>query len=81
MQNFEWQKYEMIFLLGKDPKIKKCESMIFDHTPLKPSPPLTLTIIFLLRILKICTKNGQINITKSGMNKDMSLDDPPPLLV
>ena len=25
--------------LGKGPKIKKRESMVFDHTPLTPSPP------------------------------------------
>ena len=32
--------------LGKGPKIKKRESMVFDHTPL--TPPLTLTMVFLL---------------------------------
>ena len=34
--------------LGKGLKIKKRESMVFDHTPL--TLPLTLTMVFLLRI-------------------------------
>ena len=46
--------------LGKGPKIKKRESMVFDHTPADPLPPLTLTMIVLLRIFKICAENGQI---------------------
>ena len=33
---------------GKGPKIKKRESMVFDHT--LPTPPLTLTMVFLFRI-------------------------------
>ena len=55
--------------------------MVFDHIPLTLSPPaLTLTKVFLLRIFKICTENGQINSSKSGLNKDLVLGDPlPPL--
>ena len=34
--------------LGKGPKIKKRESMVFDNT--SPPPPLTLTVVFLFRI-------------------------------
>ena len=49
--------------------------MVFDHTPLTPSP-LTLTMVFLRRILKICTENGQINTIKTGLNKDLVLGDP-----
>ena len=37
-------------------------------------------MVFLLRILKIFTEKGQINTTKTGLNKDLVLDDPlPPL--
>ena len=54
--------------------------MVFDHTLLTPSPPLTLTMVFLLSILKICTENVQIN-TITDLNKDLVLGDPlpPPL--
>ena len=52
--------------------------MVFDHTPLTPSPPITM--VFLLSLFKICTKNGQINTIKTGLNKDLVLCDPlPPL--
>ena len=64
------------FVLGKGPKIKKRESTVFDHTLLTPSPPLTLTMVFLLRILKISTENVQINTIKTGLNKDLVLRDP-----
>ena len=44
--------------------------------------PLTLTMVFLLRIFKICTENGQVNTIKTGLNKDLVLGDPlPPLMV
>ena len=36
-------------------------------------------MVFLLRISKIRTENGQINTTKTGLNKDLVLGDPPPL--
>ena len=37
-------------------------------------------MVFLLRILKICTENVQINTIKTGMNKELVLGDPlPPL--
>ena len=56
--------------------------MVFNHTPLTPSPPLTLTMVFSLRIFKICTGNGQINTIKTGLNKDLVLGDPlPPSMV
>ena len=29
--------------------------------------------------LKICTKNGKINTTKTGLNKDLVLGDPHPI--
>ena len=58
--------------LGKGPKIKKSESMVFDYTPLTPSPPLTLTMVFLLRIFKICTENGQIRTTKTPQELEKS---------
>ena len=54
--------------------------MVFDHTPLTPSPSPTLTMVSLLRILKICNENGQINTTKTGLNKDLVLGDPPSLV-
>ena len=57
------------------PKIKKRESTVFDHTPLTLSP-LTLNMVFLLRVFKICTENGQINTIKTGLNKDLVLGDP-----
>ena len=41
-----------------------------------PPPPLTLTMVFLLGIFKICTENGQINTTKTSLNKDLVLGDP-----
>ena len=41
--------------------------MVFNHT----------LLVFLLRIVKICTENGQINTTKTGLNKDLVLDDSP----
>ena len=63
--------------LVKGPNIKKRESMVFDHTPLTPSP-LTITMVFLLRISEICTENGQIKTTKTGLNKDSVLGDPHP---
>ena len=66
--------------LGKGPKIKKRESMVFDHTPADPLPPLTLTMIVLLRILKICAENGQIYTIKTRLNKDLVLGDPSPPL-
>ena len=48
--------------------------------PLAPGPPfLTLTMVFLIRIFKIFTETGQINTTKTGLNKDLVLGDPPPL--
>ena len=53
--------------------------MVFDHTLW--TPPLTLTMVFLFRIFKICTENGQINTTNlNSLNKDLVLGDPlPPL--
>ena len=39
-------------------------------------PPLTLSMVFLLSILKICTENCQINTTKTGRNKDLVLGNP-----
>ena len=48
--------------------------MVFDYTPLTP---LTLTMVFLLRILKMCTENAQIKTTKTGLNKDLVLGAPP----
>ena len=47
--------------------------MVFDDTPLTPT--LTLTMVFLLRIFKICNENGQINIKYSV------LGDLPPSIV
>ena len=44
------------------------------------TPPLTLTMVFILRILKICTENGQINTIKTSLNKILVLGDPPPPL-
>ena len=39
-------------------------------------------MVFLLRIFKICTQNGQINTIKTGLNKDLVLGDPiPPSMV
>ena len=55
--------------------------MVFDHTPLTPSL-LTLTMVFLLRIFKICTENGQNNTIKTGLNNDLVLGDShPPSMV
>ena len=66
------------YKLGNVPKIKKRECMVFDLNPV--SPPLTLTMVFLLRIFKICTENGQNNTIKTGLSKDLVLGDPlPPL--
>ena len=54
--------------------------MVFDHTPLIPLHPLTLTMVFLPRIFQIFTENGQINTIKTGLNKDLVSGDPlPPL--
>ena len=51
--------------LGKGPKIKKHESMVFDHTLLTPSPP---------------NLNCGLNTIKTSLNKDLVLGDPlPPL--
>ena len=39
-------------------------------------------MVFLLRIFKICTENGQINTFKTVLNKDLVLGDPlPPSMV
>ena len=41
---------------------------------------LTLTMIFLIRVLKISTENVQIITIKTGLYKDLVLGDPlPPL--
>ena len=42
----------LLIALGKGPKIKKPESMVFDHTPLTPLPNLTygLFLTFFLLI-------------------------------
>ena len=50
------------------------ESMAFDHTPLTTTP-LTFTMVFLFKPLKICTENNQINTTKTGLNEDLVLGD------
>ena len=39
-----------------------------------PLPTLTLTMVFLLITFNICTENGQINTTKTGLNKDLVWD-------
>ena len=51
MQNLKIFDFFKEHVLGKGPKIKKRESMVFDYTP--PTPPLTLTMIFLLRIFSL----------------------------
>ena len=52
--------------------------MVFDHTPLTPSPTLTLTMVCLLRLFPIFAENDQINTLKTGLNKDLVLGDPLP---
>ena len=37
--------------------------------------PPNLTMVFLLINFKICTENGQIKTTKTGVNKDLVLGD------
>ena len=55
--------------------------MVFDHTPRTPPPPFNLNYDLFSRILKIFTENGQINTTKTGLNKDLVLCDSPPSMV
>ena len=47
--------------LGKGPKIKKARKNGPWPYSADPLPPITLTIVFLLRISKICTGNGKSN--------------------
>ena len=36
-------------------------------------------MVFLFRLFTIFTENGQINTTKTGLNKDLVSGDPPPV--
>ena len=52
-----------------------CPSDLKQHAFSYIAASLTLTIVFILRIFKIYTENGQINTIKTGLNKYLVLSD------